>query len=303
MISAAGRPTTREHVVAELSSHGLHFRTFSIEHDSPHAIGDWDWNQRDLAHVPFVHGGFRFAPVLTDDERAVGFYVQRIFGVRMPLLVCFAHPTPTSRLYETAIGPLVLVIEAALTPLASGTRVRTTYSIGSPRWMRAALPIAERFLRANYTRIHDEDEPIRARRRQLRAWGYRFASDDGAASYRRSLDLGSANVVAPPHDVASDEAIIDVDDGAREWRIGRDDHLGLRVVRNGRELRVLPRMCIHEGASLDACDAAREVVCPWHGRRIKPLCTFEIGASTREERTAHHRVVLEGAMLRASRIR
>ena len=82
---------TREQIVSDLEGQGFRFRTFSIVHDSPHAIVDWDWNQRDLPHVPFVHGGFRMVHAAAEDGLAVGIYVQRVLGVRVPMTVSFHH--------------------------------------------------------------------------------------------------------------------------------------------------------------------------------------------------------------------
>src|SRR5277367_4425332 len=101
---------TREQIVSDLEEQGLRFRTFSIVHDSPHAISDWDWNQRDLPHIPFVHGGFRLVPGAVDDGLVSGVYVQRILGVRVPLTVAYhhRHESTRARVYSAALGPLLL---------------------------------------------------------------------------------------------------------------------------------------------------------------------------------------------------
>jgi len=290
---------TREQVVADFVAEGFAFRTFTIEHDSPHALADWDWNQRDLPHVPRVHGGFRFIASAVDEDGAVGFYLQRLLGLRVPLLVAFEHDGPRSRMYRAALGPFVLVIEASLAAIAAGTRVRTTYSVGASRRLGFVLPWAERWLRRNYARITNEDEPLRRRRAELRAWGYRFAADETGAGYRRSLDLGASNVRAPERAAPCEHQLLLDGGGEREWRIGRDDHLGLRVVRDGDRVRVFERMCRHEGASLDACPVSGGVVeCPWHGRRVAPIATFDLRRAPETVRTAHHQLALDGALLR-----
>ena len=292
---------TREQVVADFEERGFAFRTFAIEHDSPHALADWDWNQRDLAHVPRIHGGFRFIAATVGEEGAVGFYLQRLLGLRVPLLVAFDHDGPRSRTYRTTLGPFVLLIEAGLEPLAAGTRVRTTYSVGGPRRLRFVLPWAERFLRRNYARLTDEDEPLRRRRTELRGWGYRFAADESGPGYRRSLDLSACNVRPPDGERRALEHQLTLDRGGSsgEWRLGRDDHLGLRVVRDGRRVRVFERMCRHEGASLDACPVdGGALECPWHGRRVAPIATFELGGAAQTIRTERYRLTLDGSVLR-----
>jgi Rieske [2Fe-2S] domain len=310
---------TRAQIVAGFEERGFAFRSFELVEESPHALGDWDWNQRDLPHIPHIHGGFRFFVTRVDEESAAGFYLQRVLGVPVPLGVRFENDARGGRVYQTALGPFALVIEASLAPAAAGTRVRTAYSLGAARGFRWILPWAERLLRRNHERLHDEDEPMRRRRSQLRAWGYRFAVDETGAGYRRSLDLSRANVIPPPSRAVERELALDDgghsagDGGASksigtagqsgggdaEWRVGRDDHLGLRVTRDGRCLRVFERMCRHEGASLDACPVEKgRLVCPWHGRRIAPVATLELDGAPREASTPHHRLALDGTRLR-----
>jgi hypothetical protein len=283
--------------VSDLERRGLRFRRFAIDVVGPDAPADVQWNQRDLAHVAFVHGDFDFSPAVVDDERAAGIYLQRVLGIRVPMVVSFEQITPSARLYYSALGPFVLVIESELSEAPDGgAREHTTYRVGAPAWLAFALAWVERLLRRNAARLQAEDAPLRARRRQLRAWGYRFVAASDGGSYRASLDLARKNVLAPPCAPAPIEVALD--DGAAEWQIGRDDHLGLRIVRDGALLSVYPRMCAHEGASLDGC-AVRggAVVCPWHGRRVAPLATFGAGGATEERRTEHHRLRLEGARL------
>jgi Rieske [2Fe-2S] domain len=292
---------TRAQIVSELEAQGFHFRTFEIAHDSVHAVADWDWNQRDLPHIPFVHGGFRLASGVAEDGLAVGVYVQRILGVRLPVTVSFhhLHESPRARVYQAALGALVVVIGAELAPIPAGTRVSTVYSVGSLPATRLLLPAAEWLLRRNYQRLTEEDEPLRSRRRQLRGWGYAFAADTEGARYDRSLDLGRANVISPQAEAPPAQVAIGARD--REILIGRDDHLGLRILSAGPRdrLRVFPRLCVHEGASLDGC-AEREgaLRCPWHGQRVAPVATFDREAPCAQVReTTHHRLELAGGVL------
>lgn len=202
-------------------------------------------------------------------------------------------------MYATALGPLALVIGATLEPLDEGSQVTTTYSVGAPRALRFLLPLAERFLRTNYARIHAEDEPLRARRAELRRWGYRFTGDEAGAGYARSLDLGARNVIAPAAEAT--RARVEIEGDRRDVRVGRDDHLGLRVLvaREEARARVYPRMCMHEGASLDRCvEEGRALRCPWHGARVAPVATFDLAApGPQVQETAHHRIELGGGAI------
>jgi hypothetical protein len=286
---------SRAHIVSDLEAQGLRFRTFSIVHESTHVIADWDWNQRDLLHIPFVHGGFRLARGGVGDDVASVIYVQRVLGLRVPMTTTFHHPDPDKprRVYSATLGPLAVVVEADLEPTAAGTLVTTVYSVGAPRAAQMLLPLAERFLRRNYARVTAEDEPLRIRRAQLREWGYRFEIDRG--SYARSVDLSLRNVVAPPGPCVATRVC--VGEPGRDVLVGRSDHLGLRVAAHeGGRILVYPRMCMHEGASLDTCEERGGWLrCPWHGRAVPPIAVFDSGAgggSVRE--TAHHRLELLG---------
>jgi hypothetical protein len=88
---------TRDQIVADLEAQGLRFHTFTVAHRSPHAVADWDWNQRDLPHIPFVHGGFAVAPGAVEDGLCTMMYVQRIAGVRVPLMVAYHHDDRSPR--------------------------------------------------------------------------------------------------------------------------------------------------------------------------------------------------------------
>lgn len=270
---------TRAQIVAELTAQGLRFRTFTLDEVSPHSIRDWDWNQRDLPHIPFVHGGFRFVRGVVEDDHAGGVFLQRVLGVPLPMVVMFQHPERSrgERVYQASLGPLTVIIESVLAEAGAGTALTTHYSIGGLPVAGLLLPLAERLLRRNAALLRREDEPLLARRSRLREWGYRFEGDADDASYLRSLDLRADRVIAPSVPARGEHVTLcaDVD----EVLLGRDDHQGLRarVDRTRRVLEVFPRMCSHEGASLDGC-AVREgaIACPWHGRRVGPVASFDL---------------------------
>jgi nitrite reductase/ring-hydroxylating ferredoxin subunit len=106
-------------------------------------------------------------------------------------------------------------------------------------------------------------------------------------------------VIVPGGEVRPED--VPLGDG-REILVGRDDHLGLRVLQSGRRrsVSVYPRMCAHEGASLDGCPIEGGAIrCPWHGRTIAALATFDLARSDDEAReTVHHRLAIVGATLR-----
>jgi nitrite reductase/ring-hydroxylating ferredoxin subunit len=291
---------TRAEIVAKLETQGMHFRDFTIERDSPACVDDWDWNQRDVPHVALVHGGFHVVPLMVGDDACTAVSMQRVLGLRLPLVLAIHHLSRHERVYVAALGPFVVVVEARLAARGpSGTLVTVRYSIGAGWVLLPVLPLIELSMRRNFDQVWAEDVPLQRRRSELRSWGYSFVADREGASYRASMNM-TAERVTPPAIVAEAASIPLAslgEDG--EARCGRDDHLGLRLVRQGARLLVFPRMCMHEGASLDRCPIEGDAIrCSWHGRKARPLATFDIASPAAQEATTpHHRLRFDGAEL------
>ena len=119
--------------------------------------------------------------------------------------------------------------------------------------------------------------------------------DDPSNSFKRSLEVHSDDVTFPSGDYNGELPIelsiqkILPSDG--EFLQGRDDHLGTQVIRSQDIIRVFPRLCPHNGPSLDKknfeiCTRQREVpipgkngykiMCPWHGRLFEPIASFDL---------------------------
>lgn len=272
-------------VIAGLEAQGLRFTAFELIEDGVYPAADVRWNQSDVAHVERVHGSFEtLAPIVADDV-AVEVFVLRLFGLRMPLTTAHYVAPGGARVSVTTMGPLALVIEAAIEDVSGGSsRARARFAIGAPRgwgWLR---PLAARVVRRNHERLAIDDEPLKRRRAELRRRGFTFRQDvAGGASYAASLDIARDNVVPPARASEGVPVIgtVDLSHGARrEWLLGDDDERGVRVVRDGVDvLRAYPRLCLHDGASLDgATPCGGAVVCPWHGRRWPALVSLDLGA-------------------------
>lgn len=281
---------------------GLRTHRFSIAHDSPHRPEDWDWNQRDILHVPFVHGGFSAIPFEVRDDGFSAFSVQNILGLRFPLLNAALHASASKRRYTTVLGPFVVVVEGSLEPLHDGgTRVRTDYAVSAKRPFTLLFPLIERFMRRNYKTVFDEDEPLRERRSELRAWGVRFRGDELGASYARSTRLELNEVILPP---GGDAAVyrIRVEDlvAGTPIFLGRSDQFGVRVVREDGRVAAYPRLCPHAGACLDRpLESRGSLRCPWHGREVRALAGFAIGERRSAETvvTQEHAFSFDGEVL------
>lgn len=286
---------------AALERQGLKIRRFHIEHDSPHRLEDWDWNQRDLAHVRLVHSAFDAIPVTLEHDWVSAVFVQRILGFRVPVLEACRNTSPGQRSYAATLGPYFLLVEASLRPLPhGGTRVRTEYTLGGVLPFHLLFPLIERMIRRNYARTFQEDEPLRARRTELRSWGYRFSDDEGA-SYLRSTKLEEMGVESPDLPAEDHHLHLDTLRPGEQVYLGRSDHLGLRIVRKANQLFVYPRLCPHAGACLDeaSSSAESELRCPWHGRSIAAIARFDLDDASRQRAVSpHYELIFEGLELK-----
>jgi nitrite reductase/ring-hydroxylating ferredoxin subunit len=63
----------------------------------------------------------------------------------------------------------------------------------------------------------------------------------------------------------------------QSYFLGSDDINGLRLEKNGSQILLGPRMCMHEGACLDEVKLDSQTLrCPWHGRKIRMFATIQI---------------------------
>lgn len=281
-----------------MEAKGQRFHTFVIEQLSEHAVDDWDWNQHDIPHVPFVHGDWSLTPAVIDNDVVVGVVLQKLFGVRVPVVLTHYHHSPTQRVFMTSLGPLTMVNGVELIARGSGTLARTTYSLGGRPAFLPLARAAEWYLRRNYVKLSEEDGRMMERRSALRRWGFNFVAGEEVRNYVRSTDI-SPDLVIPPVVADASSARVALNDGKPEWFVGRDDHMGLRIVRSGDVVQAFPRLCMHQGASLDGAQVtARGLQCPWHGRLTKAVATFDLAREPEAVReTPRHRLALRGPEL------
>ena len=143
---------------------------------------------------------------------------------------------------------------------------------------------------------------MRERRGRLRSWGYTFRGDGGPRDIRATIPIQANNVLPPePALEAPSFAPVPLDrlaDGACAF-VGRSDHLGLQLRREGATVAAYARLCPHEGAEMDPIPVVDGCqVCPWHGRELTPLAVLDLEDPTAEADTPwHHLVVADGAVV------
>lgn len=286
-------------LVRALSREGLRFSAFSLEHIGPYSAADAEWNYKDVPHLRHVHALVEAIIADVDDSSIATVNLQKVGPLRIPLALYNYSHSPSSQVYFTAAFVFVLVIETkieSIEPLT--TKVTTTYHVGAtPLLQRASFPLIRWALKRNYDNLMSGDIPMRHRRGQLRSKGFSYRTDGAPQSFERTMNISGSNLVFPPAGPPVRERIGDVftqcGGGPLLW--GEDDHRGLRVQQFDGRILVFPRLCSHEGASLDdaVCVKGR-LSCPWHGRVISPLAEFD--AARAGEQT--HRVDTFGLTLR-----
>ena len=224
---------------------------------------------------------------LVSDEMVATINMQKVGPFKFPLAIFNYESGPNSQTYYTTWMMYALIIETNYEKLAENrTRVTTTYAIGYPRWLKWTFPLIRKVLTRNYHDLMSTDIPMRERRGQLRSWGYSFACPTERYSFEKTMAVYDTNVIPPLDHSINSEFLLDIakflpQDG--EYFYGKDDHLGLRIVRNGNQIKLYLRMCPHEGASLDKQPCVNEKVkCPWHGRLHAPLANFDLASSNKQ---------------------
>jgi len=265
-----------ESLQRQLERDGLVFTSRTLVHRGIYAPQDADWNYKDIPHLKEVHKQVEGIPAVIEDHLICNYFLQRLGPFRMPLAVTNYAFSPNSQVYFTAAFVFALVIETSWSS-ANGveTEVSTTYRIGSSRMYRTLHPLVHYLLKRNYHVLMAADIPMRQQRGKLRQRGYSFAGDSGGYGFAGTLRLAEENVIAPP--IPLDTKLIEHSVPSTDMQaeqsvfVGSDDFNGVRLVKIGDDLWAFPRICPHEGASLDECELSLSgephLRCPWHGRK------------------------------------
>lgn len=290
------RKSSKKSLVSNLQREGLVFSEFTLTHEGDYAVDDADWNYKDVPHLHYVHELAEAIPAVVGDDLIATINMQKVLMFRFPFALFNFESGPNTQTYYTTWLWYVLIIETAYEALGPcRTRVNTTYSIGCPPLLKWTFPILKWVLKRNYDNLMSTDIPMRERRGQLRSWGYSFFKEDEKYSFEKTIDITQPNVIAPDADVELSEQSIDITHalpGDGQLFVGRDDIWGVRLVREGQALKLFPRLCPHEGASLDGTECKNnKVQCPWHGRAFTPLAEFDLSSTKVQEANIGSRLV------------
>jgi nitrite reductase/ring-hydroxylating ferredoxin subunit len=264
-------------LVRQLKSAGYKVCTFSVSSTGSYAIEDADWNYKDVPHLNVVHTKVRAIIGSMEEDVITTINLQKVFGIPLPVTLVNYAVTPTAQTYFTTLGPYILVVHTKYESVGDNrTCVTTLYNIASAPIASFAFPLLRRVLKNNYRTLMSEDLPMRDRRGELRSRGFRFKSDGRPRTFTETTDLLFENVVPPQRDAVRTESVPleALSAEGATLLVGPDDDRGVRLIRRGENVLVMPRVCSHEGARLDCAQVAGgSLVCPWHAKRIGSLLT------------------------------
>ncbi len=296
---------TQGEIIGMLRKEGVRFQTFELISEGDYSPDDAAWNYMDIPHLTHIHKQVDAYTTLAADALSASIFFQNVPLARFPLTVLIYQSSPNSITYYTSFFLFILIIETQWEEIAPlRTRVTTKYAIGSRSWLvRLAFPVVKWMLRRNYRILMSEDLPMRDWRGHLRRCGYEFKMNGSVPSFIDSRKLMQHNVLIPQQNlIASTEVLpwgeetilfAGLVEGERRF-VGPSNHLGVFLIKAGNAVRVYPRLCPHEGASLDQVneDSNCTVMCPWHGRKFRPILSVSLPASSHEVRTPWHQYVI-----------
>ena len=306
----------QDEIMSQLRAEGVEFRTFDCVNEGDYAPEDAAWNYMDIPHLTYVHKQVDGVLTLAADAITGSVFFQRIPFFRLPLTVLIYQTAKNTITYYTSFGFYLVVIQTTWEPIGVvQTRVTTRYAVGWTSWLAGlAYPLIKRLLVRNYGILMSEDLPMRNQRGELRKKGYDFRMSGAVPSFIESRKIMQQNVVTPEQNViapanAATWAPIDLHLDSMVIGsvrlIGDANHIGLAVCRTGNAVEFYPRLCPHEGASLD--DAVKECIsvnspnqdsctihCPWHGRKFRPILSVKLPAASETYETSWHRYEVDG---------
>jgi nitrite reductase/ring-hydroxylating ferredoxin subunit len=260
-------------MIQGLSAEGLVFTSSQQSLTGQYAPADAEWNYKDVPHLKEIHNQVEGIPGAITTEYWVGFFIQKIGPIRVPITVFNYGADPFSNIYFGAVGPFALIISTNWQDNGnSTTTVVTQYNLGSARYLRWMHGIVHKVLARNYKVLMEADTPMRLRRGELRSRGYTFAGDETGHGFIETINLQTVGVM-PPSSAKPFSWVSEADKLPQgSTFVGTDDVGGVRIIRENDKVFVFPRVCLHAGASLDDAKIDGDcIVCPWHGKRIQPL--------------------------------
>jgi len=268
-------------ILEDLKKDNTSIKSFKLSSSGEFQIDDAEWNYKDLYHSKLVHNDQNLTNaifILTDNE-AAQFVTQKFLFFNITYLMIHYDSGPRHVCYVSSIAIFFIVIETEFIKKSKLlTEVVTTYSIASNKlFLTIFFPFLKWAITKNYNKLMVGDMAMRLRKGELRKFGISFVKKGERYTRPETGNLTQNNCVYKLsifNSSRSSKVLITKNDGllVKEFLTGISDPWGLRGVISNKKLSLYPRMCHHEGACLDkAVFNKKKILCPWHGRKIKPI--------------------------------
>ena len=294
-----------ETLIQKFKNHGFHFTQFMNECEDPCLPIDAEWNLKDIAHVPFLHHHAirEFTYISNNVYTTLDF--QKVMGITIPQSTLFYSDVEDNKtITHTTLFFGVILIETSFQPIGElKTRTIVRYAIGSKFILGRLLhPIIKFGLIRNWKQFNEDDRPIRSRKGALRQKGYTFDTQS-PVDHLKTIGNSKNGIFilkegSKSHQPKERRKLTLSKNMNKNILVGEDDHLGLQIKITPKVIRIFPRLCPHQGGSLDNCDLnVLSIACPWHGRKFTALCSIPHDGKQQTYSGPYHKVTYESDVL------
>lgn len=267
-------------IVAFMKEENDWVKSFDASSIGTYLPEDAMWNYKDAPHLNYIHSLAMGCQALISHNHVAALHSQKVMGLKIPMTLVEYQNGPNELIYFSTVILFTLLVNTKISQEEEKTIVNTRYYVAGP-WI--TLPfyyILKKIILKNYKVLMSEDLPMRNRKAELRQYGYTFTHDKSDHSWLNSIKISMDNVIPVKKNI---DIKIDIhkdlnNDG--EYFYGTNDLYGVKLLKKENNIKIFPRICMHEGACLDKQAIYSGLIkCPWHGRSINPIVEFNIGAN------------------------
>jgi hypothetical protein len=236
---------------------------------------DSEWNYSDIPHLNYIHSRVEGITLEASKTHISNIFLQKVGPLEIPASVNISHLTADKHEYVMTILNIAISVVTRHQTDQDGCLTTTSYEffyrdiVGFIVCMLARVST-----KRNYRILMSEDMPMRIQRGLLRRKGIIFDLDrQDLIGFTNTLDINENHVDCGSAFRKGEEFRFEL-----SGRCGYIDTANdlLRAEWNENTLRILPKICPHEGAPLfgkstalsDTHQSCEGSICAWHGRKI-----------------------------------
>ena len=276
---------TSAQLIKDFKKSNILFKSFTVSTGGDYFTpDDVDWNFKDNLHMDHVHSGFTGHTINFTDSTISHIFIQNLLGFKFPIIVYQYDSGKDELTYLSTFLSFVLITNTKSKQVKNKTDVTTTYNVGASKMLlKLFFPLIKYSLTKNYKILMNEDGVMRERRGQLRKWGAEFIKYQDRYTFLETMEISKSKCkfkaslfnskIASRYEIKEKYS----DGSIKEFVTGQSDVWGLRGLIQKDKIIIYPRMCDHQGASLDEAKFQNtRIVCPWHNKKISPIHSQEI---------------------------